>query len=441
MKSPDAAPVVPATRGGRVRGALAAASPPPTRPTRLSARRSARRAGWSFRPRGGLERRDSGSVVILGIPYSEHSSWDDLRCGNGWQQLCCLPAWPPARLPSSPLRQSQLLRASPPAAWRFAPSLPGSPPAGRTQPWLRRPAHAGRTSTGAVDRCWRCVPPPRPAGRAWPPCARGAWCPPSTPPTPPSAAPSSTDLPTLWTCRGTAPASLATSPAGPLHTRRRRSSRRRRGSRAAPRNSSSSGSRTRQACRLRFFVPGCMPAAQVAAERAAGKMASSDVKPAVPHRCPVLPPLCLAMHAAPPPAATPRQAAALPGRLVRRTGRRRRRGWAAHWRPVGCTALEHPLQRCLAARLRQQLPTRGRQRPLPHPLGPPLAAHWAQRTMSTLLPWTLQSSIASFASSSPKRASLAAAGLARRGLAAAARARRPAASGREAAAAASASPA
>lgn len=46
--------------------------------------------GWSFRPRGRLERRDSGSVVILGIPYSEHSSWDDLRA--------CVAALRPRRL-------------------------------------------------------------------------------------------------------------------------------------------------------------------------------------------------------------------------------------------------------------------------------------------------------------------------------------------------------
>ncbi|KAL4444185.1 hypothetical protein ABPG75_011922 [Micractinium tetrahymenae] len=46
--------------------------------------------GWSFRPRGGLERRESGSVITLGIPYSEHSSWDDLRA--------CVAALRPRRL-------------------------------------------------------------------------------------------------------------------------------------------------------------------------------------------------------------------------------------------------------------------------------------------------------------------------------------------------------
>lgn len=36
-------------------------------------------AGWTFRRSGGLNVRREGNVCVYGIPYSEHSSWTELR--------------------------------------------------------------------------------------------------------------------------------------------------------------------------------------------------------------------------------------------------------------------------------------------------------------------------------------------------------------------------
>lgn len=38
-----------------------------------------RPTGWSWRPKGGLDVRTEGCVTVLGIPYSEHSSYTELR--------------------------------------------------------------------------------------------------------------------------------------------------------------------------------------------------------------------------------------------------------------------------------------------------------------------------------------------------------------------------
>ena len=38
-----------------------------------------RAAGWSYRPSGKLEVREQGSVTVLGVPYSEHSSFPELQ--------------------------------------------------------------------------------------------------------------------------------------------------------------------------------------------------------------------------------------------------------------------------------------------------------------------------------------------------------------------------
>lgn len=44
---------------------------------RMPTRRPA--AGWSHRRTGGLDLRTSGCVTLVGVPYSEHSSFTDLR--------------------------------------------------------------------------------------------------------------------------------------------------------------------------------------------------------------------------------------------------------------------------------------------------------------------------------------------------------------------------
>lgn len=36
-------------------------------------------AGWTFKRSGGLEQRTEGNVTVYGIPYSEHSSFTELR--------------------------------------------------------------------------------------------------------------------------------------------------------------------------------------------------------------------------------------------------------------------------------------------------------------------------------------------------------------------------
>ena len=49
-----------------------------------------RNAGWSFKKGGGLETRTEGNVTVYGIPYSEHSSFNELRQ--------CVAAFRPSRL-------------------------------------------------------------------------------------------------------------------------------------------------------------------------------------------------------------------------------------------------------------------------------------------------------------------------------------------------------
>lgn len=39
----------------------------------------ARCAGWTWRQKGGLDVRDMGAVKLVGVPYSEHSSFPELR--------------------------------------------------------------------------------------------------------------------------------------------------------------------------------------------------------------------------------------------------------------------------------------------------------------------------------------------------------------------------
>lgn len=36
-------------------------------------------AGWSYKRSGGVQVWREGAVEVVGIPYSEHSSWNDLR--------------------------------------------------------------------------------------------------------------------------------------------------------------------------------------------------------------------------------------------------------------------------------------------------------------------------------------------------------------------------
>ena len=53
-----------------------------------------RPTGWSFRPKGGTEVvRGQGAVTLLGIPYSEHSSFEELRCGGSGGGGCGCGSW------------------------------------------------------------------------------------------------------------------------------------------------------------------------------------------------------------------------------------------------------------------------------------------------------------------------------------------------------------
>lgn len=48
----------------------------------------ARCAGWTWRQKGGLDVRDMGAVKLVGVPYSEHSSFPELRQGLAGRLYC-----------------------------------------------------------------------------------------------------------------------------------------------------------------------------------------------------------------------------------------------------------------------------------------------------------------------------------------------------------------
>jgi hypothetical protein len=73
--------------GGTVLRASCGACSPPA-PLCLASRRPfgaapAGPAGWSWKVRGGLQVRTEGCVKIIGVPYSEHSSFPELRWVTG----------------------------------------------------------------------------------------------------------------------------------------------------------------------------------------------------------------------------------------------------------------------------------------------------------------------------------------------------------------------
>jgi DNA cross-link repair 1A protein len=99
------------------------------------------RAGWTFRRSAGLHvQRPSSCVALVGIPYSEHSSWDDLRS-------CVARLRPKVLIPTvnAATRSQQLAQVD-----RFADLMDLSGNKGRIDAYLTRAAPAASQSAGTA---------------------------------------------------------------------------------------------------------------------------------------------------------------------------------------------------------------------------------------------------------------------------------------------------